>query len=178
VTGEQSAVALRPLRLDDVLTVRRWRNDPDVARYMYTDHPIGEAEHARWFAQALDSPDRVYWIVELDGRPVGLANVYAIARDHGRAYWAFYLADPSVRGRGVGSFVERFVLRHAFAELGLRKLCCEVLATNEAVVRMHQKFGFVVEGVLRHHVTKQGRPEDVVTLGMLADEWRERDGGR
>ncbi|HUO87273.1 MAG TPA: UDP-4-amino-4,6-dideoxy-N-acetyl-beta-L-altrosamine N-acetyltransferase [Thermoanaerobaculia bacterium] len=176
MTGEPNGVALRPLALADILTVRRWRNDPDVARYMYSDHEIGEAEHARWFGQALDAPDRVYWIVELDGDPVGLANVYAITRPHRRAYWAFYLADPRVRGRGVGSYVELFVMRHAFVELGLEKLCCEVLAGNEAVIRMHQKFGFVLEGVLRRHVWKDAQPMDVVTLAILADEWRQRHG--
>ena len=64
---------------------------------------------------------RRYWIIELEGPPVGLANLYDISVLHRRAYWAFYLASPEVRGRGVGSFAERFVIRHAFEELRLRQ---------------------------------------------------------
>ena len=172
MTPEASDVTLRPMSLADIIRVREWRNLPDVARYMYTDHEISEAEHASWFGMALDSGDRRYWIIELDGAPVGLANLYDIQPAHRRAYWAFYLADPAVRGRGVGSATERFVLRYAFEELGLNKLCCEVLGSNEAVVAMHEKFGFVVGGTLRSHIWKRDHFEDVVTLSILAEEWR------
>lgn len=165
---------MRRLRLDDITRVRAWRNLPEVARYMYTDHEISEAEHARWFGDALDRPDRRYWIIELDEEPVGLANLVDISERHRRASWAFYLADPAVRGRGVGSFTETYVLKHAFAELGLHKLCCEVLGSNAAVVKMHQKFGFVVDGVLRQHIWKDGTFDDVVSLSMTADEYRAR----
>jgi UDP-4-amino-4,6-dideoxy-N-acetyl-beta-L-altrosamine N-acetyltransferase len=169
-----SAVNLRPLELGDIIRVREWRNMPEIGRYMYTAHQISEPEHAAWFAKALDAPDRTYWIIELDGRPVGLANLYDINREHARAYWAFYLADPSVRGRGVGSATERFVLDYAFRTLGLNKLCCEVLSNNEAVVAMHEKFGFRVDGTLRQHIRKDGEWLDVVALSQLASEWNER----
>ena len=171
---DPNGVALRRLRLDDLVRVREWRNLPEVARYMYTDHEIGEGEHARWFGDALDRPDRRYWIIELEGRPVGLANLVDISERHRRASWAFYLADEAVRGRGVGSFTERFVLKYAFEDLGLHKLCCEVLGSNDAVVAMHRKFGFVVDGVLRQHIWKTDHFEDVVTLSMTEDDYRAR----
>lgn len=174
MSDTSTGVALRRLRLDDIARVRQWRNLPDVARYMYTDHRIQEGEHARWFGEALDRPDRRYWIIELDGQPVGLANLIDISERHRRAAWAFYLADPTVRGRGVGSFTEEFILREAFLELKLNKLCCEVLGSNEAVVAMHKKFGFVIDGVLRQHIWKHDHFEDVVILSMTADEYRAR----
>lgn len=171
MTDPEHVVALRPMRLDDIIRVREWRNLPEIRKYMYTDHEISELEHARWFGQAVNDPSRCYWIIELDGAPVGLANLYGISEAHKRAYWAFYLASPEVRGRGVGSFAERFVIRHAFEHLGLDKLCCEVLATNAAVVKMHQRYGFQVEGTLRRHIIKDGEPVDVVTMGLLREDW-------
>jgi UDP-4-amino-4,6-dideoxy-N-acetyl-beta-L-altrosamine N-acetyltransferase len=139
---------------------------------MYTDHEITEAEHARWFGDALERPDRRYWIIELDSQPVGLANITDISEQHRRASWAFYLADPGVRGRGVGSFTEQFVMRHAFEELGLNKLCCEVLGSNDAVVKMHQRYGFSIDGVLRQHIFKDEAYEDVVSLSITAEEYK------
>lgn len=162
---------LRRLALGDIERVLQWRNLPDVAAYMYTDHAITETEHVRWFAGAMTDESKRYWIIQLDGSPIGLANLYDIAPLHGRAYWAFYVADPAARGRGVGSTVERFVLRHAFEELGLDKLCCEVLATNEGVVKMHERYGFRVDGVLRKHVRKREDRVDVVTMSLLREEW-------
>jgi UDP-4-amino-4,6-dideoxy-N-acetyl-beta-L-altrosamine N-acetyltransferase len=114
----------------------------------------------------------MYWIVELDGNPVGLANLYDISTAHRRAYWAFYLASPEVRGKGVGSYAEKFVINQVFEILDLEKLCCEVLATNASVVKMHQRYGFQVDGTLREHVIKNGARVDVVTLSLLRADWR------
>lgn len=171
MTDTPEAVTLRPLRLDDATRVLAWRNLPEVAAYMYTDHPISEVEHARWLALAMGDESRRYWIIELDGEPVGLANLYDISPLHRRAYWAFYLADERVRGRGVGSATERFVMRHVFVDLDLEKLCCEVLATNDGVVKMHERYGFKVDGVLRQHVIKAGERVDVVAMSLLREDW-------
>lgn len=64
------------------------------------------------------------------------------------------------------------MLREAFEELQLTKLCCEVFGSNEAVIAMHQKFGFRVDGTLRQHIWKSDHFEDVVTLSVTADEYR------
>lgn len=166
-----SPIAMRPMALADIIRVREWRNLPEISAYMYSDHVISEEEHARWFGNAINDPNRRYWIIELEGEPVGLANLYDISVDHRRAYWAFYLASASVRGKGVGSYAERFVIRHTFEDLDLEKLCCEVLATNAAVVKMHQRYGFQVDGTLRRHVIKGGERVDVVTMSLLRDDW-------
>ncbi len=173
--SETSAeVDLRPIGLDDMVRVLVWRNMPAVATYMYTDHRITDAEHARWFAGAMNDETKRYWIIELDGEPVGMANLYDISALQKRAYWAFYLADDRVRGKGVGAATERWVLRHVFLDLELDKLCCEVLATNDGVVKMHQRYGFRIDGVLRRHVIKAGDRVDVVTMSLLRDEWTDR----
>ena len=164
-------VELRPLRPDDKARLLAWRNSPDVAAYMYTDHQISAEEHERWFAGIEGDARRAYWIIEMDAAPVGLANLYDIDRRNGRCAWAYYLAEPAVRGKGIGGYVEYLVLDEVFGDLGLRKLWCEVLASNTAVVRMHQKFGFQQEARLRRHVLKNGEMEDVIGLGLLAEEW-------
>ncbi|HEX4097148.1 MAG TPA: UDP-4-amino-4,6-dideoxy-N-acetyl-beta-L-altrosamine N-acetyltransferase [Caulobacteraceae bacterium] len=165
------SVTLRPLAGGDSDRLLAWRNLPEIARWMYSDHAISPAEHARWFAGAIADPRRRYWIVETDGAPVGLANLYDLAPEHGRTSWAYYLAEPSTRGQGIGAFVEYWVIEHVFGELGLNKLWCEVLIGNEAVWRLHEGFGFRREALFRQHVMKDGAPADVVGLGLLKADW-------
>jgi UDP-4-amino-4,6-dideoxy-N-acetyl-beta-L-altrosamine N-acetyltransferase len=171
MTDTIGAVSLRELELADATRILAWRNMPEVAGYMYTDHRISEAEHARWFAAAMTDETKRYWVIQLDDMPVGLANLYDISTPHRRCYWAFYLADDRVRGKGVGSFTERYVMRHVFETMDFEKLCCEVLVTNEAVVKMHQRYGFTVDGILRQHVIKAGTRVDVATMSLLREEW-------
>jgi UDP-4-amino-4,6-dideoxy-N-acetyl-beta-L-altrosamine N-acetyltransferase len=167
------SVMLRPMAREDGPRVLAWRNGQAVAPYMYSDHQITGEEHARWLEAALGAGDRRYWIIELDGAPVGLANLAGIDADRGRCEWAFYLAEPETRGRGVGAQVEYLVLRHVFEALGLNKLWCEVLAENAEVWRMHESFGFRREAEFRDHVRKGGVFRDVVGLGLLSAEWPE-----
>jgi len=167
-----SEVRLRDVRLEDQNKIRQWRNLPEVARYMYTNQLIEEEEHARWFASAMQDPSQRFWIIVCDGEDVGLVSISNIDTANSRCYWAFYIVGD-VRGKGVGSFVEYNVLRYVFEDLGLNKLCAEVLSFNEAVVAMHKKFGFQEEGVLREHIIKGGQRYDVVTIGLLRSEWEE-----
>jgi len=165
------AVDLRPLEPADSERLYAWRNSPAVSAFMYTDHPIAPEEHARWFSGIAGDAKRDYRMIVVDGVAAGLANFADIDRVQGRAAWAYYLADPSARGKGVGGYVEYLMIERAFGELGLRKLWCEVLITNEPVWKLHQKFGFRQEALFRAHVVKAGRPVDVMGLGLLAEDW-------
>lgn len=169
-------ILLRDLSEDDRSRILTWRNSPEVAAYMYSDHAISQAEHDRWFDGLAGDDRRRYWIIEVDGEPVGLANLADIDRTHRRCAWAYYLASPSVRGLGVGSFVEFKVIEHVFGTLGLEKLWCEVLASNEPVWKLHMLHGFEREALFRRHVVKNGERVDVIGLGLLADDWAARRG--
>ncbi len=164
-------VRLRPATAADAERLFHWRNLPDVARWMYSDHLITPDEHARWIATALNDPARRDWIVEMDGAPVGMAGLVDISQQHRKATLVHYLADPITRGRGVGAFVEVWLLDQTFRELGLNKLSCEVLFENEHAWKMHEGFGFTREAYYRAHVWKAGAPRDVVGLSMLAADW-------
>jgi UDP-4-amino-4,6-dideoxy-N-acetyl-beta-L-altrosamine N-acetyltransferase len=164
-------VVLRELAASDRDRLLAWHNQPEVARWMYSDHAISPEEHARWFEAAMADRRRRYWVIEAGGKPVGLANLYDLAPEHRRTSWAYYLADPSTRGQGIGAFVEYWVIEHVFADLGLHKLWCEVLIGNEGVWKLHEGFGFRREALFRDHVMKDGAPADVVGLGLLKSDW-------
>ncbi len=178
--SEGGIVNLRPLALADRDPVLAWRNSPEVARWMYGDGDIAPSDHARWIdgvlaARAMPEPDRLYWIVEVDGVGVGVANLVRIDRGLGACEWAYYLADPTVRGRGVGSAVEYAVIGHVFGALGLATLACEVFVENTAVIALHEAFGFRRQALLRAHVVKAGEDRDVVRLALSPEGWREAE---
>ncbi len=166
-------VTLRPVRDDDRERLLSWRNLPEVRRFMFRDGEISPEEHQRWFAGLLGDPTREYWIIEVDGHPLGAANLYDIDFENGRTYWGLYLADEAVRGQGIGSITEYLVLRHAFEELKLNKLVAEVVAFNEPALRMYESFGYHRDGVLRQHIKRGGVHHDVMVFSLLRAEWEE-----
>ncbi|MFN3754478.1 UDP-4-amino-4,6-dideoxy-N-acetyl-beta-L-altrosamine N-acetyltransferase [Flavobacterium sp.] len=166
-----SDISLRVLTAADIELVRNWRNSPDVAPYMYNETPISAEQQIKWFEKISNDSTCVYWIIEYDGKKLGLASVTGIDRTLSSCYWAFYLGDLSVRGGGIGAKIEYNVLEYVFNELKLNKLRCEVFVTNDKVIKMHEKFGFRREAYYREHCIKNGQKLDVVGLAILQSEW-------
>ena len=67
--------------------------------------------------------------------------------------------------------MEFLALEHAFNEIRIHKLCCEVLAFNMPVVKLHKKFGFKIEGILRDQHKMDDAFVDIYRLGILKSEW-------
>ena len=166
-------ITLNKLTAEDIELVRGWRNSKDVAKYMYTENTISSEQQKKWFASVEGREDCTYWIIEYDGKKLGLANLVNIDRTLQSCYWAFYLGDSSVRGAGIGSKIEYNVLAYVFDHLKLNKLRCEVFVENDMVIKMHEKFGFRREAYYREHCIKEDKKLDVVGLAMLSSEWNQ-----
>lgn len=149
------------------------RNEHGVRSYMYSQHRISEAEHGAWI-DARNSDDRTLgFIVFHRDALVGYAAIQNIDETHLRADWAFYLG-AATRGSGLGREIEFRILEIAFFELNLEKLNCEVLEKNHRVIKMHEAFGFKIEGVRRGNVIMDGARCNVVLMGILREEWSAR----
>jgi UDP-4-amino-4,6-dideoxy-N-acetyl-beta-L-altrosamine N-acetyltransferase len=158
---------------EDLGEVLSWRNLPQVRNYMKTNHIITEEEHYSWWERVRGHPDMRYLIAEDWGKMKGVVSFSSINHYHGTGSWAFYIG-VSERRRGMGSLLEFIALDYAFRDIGLRKLCCEVLSNNPAVVKLHQRFGFQIEGSLRAQFVRDDQLLDLVQLAMFRVEWEER----
>lgn len=79
-----------------------WRNDPRTRQSSRTTAVVPLAEHLTWLRGVLADPDRLLYVVERDGEPVG--TVRFDLREPGLWEVSITLA-PSWRGRGLSSAV-------------------------------------------------------------------------
>jgi UDP-4-amino-4,6-dideoxy-N-acetyl-beta-L-altrosamine N-acetyltransferase len=167
-------IDLRDLVDDDRDRLFRWRREPEVDRWM-SDLPVqSQVEHGRWFDEMRRDADQRGWIITYNGDPAGYLALSGLLGRHRRAAWGWYIGEAWARGRGVGRAAQALGLDLAFAEFQLEKVWAEVLADNDTALKAQAAAGFRREGYLRRHVLKNGEFRDVVTLAILADEWRER----
>lgn len=151
----------------------RWRNEPEVDRWMYSDPPTHE-QHVNWFEAFQADPDRTGWIVLENSRPCGSITLEGVTSSQRRARWGWYIGDAEARGRGAGRAAQALGLDRAFSIHGLQRIWSEVLADNDVALRAQAAAGFRREGYLRRHAYKHGRFRDVALLAILEEEWRER----
>ena len=160
---------LRAIKPEELELMLSWRNAPSVRSNMYTRHEISLAEHLAWWERIQTRADQQYFMYEYQGAALGIVAFNGIDGTNRNSSWAFY-ASPDAP-KGTGSRMEYLALEHAFSGIRLHKLCCEVLAFNTPVIRLHEKFGFKVEGILREQHKIDDAFVDIYRLGMLASEW-------
>lgn len=163
---------LRDIKTEELSLMLVWRNVPKVRENMYTRHEISSDEHQAWWASVQKSSTQKYFMYEFNGMALGVVCFSEIDQKNHNASWAFY-ASPEAP-KGTGSRMEFLALDYAFNELGMHKLCCEVLAFNNPVIKLHKRFGFQSEGVLREHHDIDGVFVDIHRMGILSSEWSDK----
>ncbi len=163
---------LRPIKTEELELMLSWRNAPTVRLNMYTRHEIGLSEHLDWWSRTQARSDQQYFMYELDTVPLGVVAFNSLNELNKNSLWAFYASTTAPKGAGIK--MEYLALEYAFNKLGLHKLSCEVLAFNRTVIKLHEKFGFSVEGVFRDQQKVEDKFVDVFRLGILAAEWADK----
>lgn len=164
-------IKLIPIESSHLELIRNWRNSPEVSAYMFTSNFITPEDQLKWFEKIKNDQSSRHWIIEYNGKLLGVAALADISSLFNSCFWGFYLGDTSIRGAGIGSKVEYNLIQYVFEELKLNKMRCEVFAFNDKVVMMKEKFGFRREGYYRQHIKKDGVYKDVVGLALLKEEW-------
>ena len=166
-------IKFRKIVKEDSFLILEWRNHEDIRKHMYNTHIISEAEHNIWLDKVLYDFKKEYFILEVDSSPEGVVGFYDLTEKNRMGSWAFYKA-PYSKQRGVGFMMEVLALNYYFNIKKYRKLNCEVLEHNMAVVEMHKKFGFQIEGCLKEHFLNDNDDyEDIYMLALRDSEWNE-----
>ncbi len=164
------------MAVGDLSMVLSWRNHPDVRRFMFNQHEISLQEHTAWFTQVIKDGSKDLLIVEESSTPIGYVQ-FSHVELGGISHWGFYIRPDA--SKGTGQKLGIAALEHAFDKLQLHKVCGEVIASNQASIKFHERLGFTREAEFENHRCINDKHHTIVHFGLLADQWlaykRERD---
>lgn len=164
-------VDLRRLTPDDAALTLGWRQSAR-ARLLNAGAQTVE-EQAVWIASR-PSSEFNYLIVLKDGRAVGMLALIGVHPVNRHAETARFLIGDEDAVRGVPAAVEAMKLLYglAFDMLGLHRIYGTVSEDNALMVKWQKYLGMREEGRMRDHYFLDGRFQDAIVLGLLADEYR------
>jgi UDP-4-amino-4,6-dideoxy-N-acetyl-beta-L-altrosamine N-acetyltransferase len=169
-------VVLRELTADDGELIVAWRQNPAIALQLFGRAPETVDAHRHWFESMREVGTRhefvILWPDGGPSRPVGTVGLTGIDHRHRRAEYGVLIGESSARRRGVAFEASRLILEYAFGELNLHRVFLQVFADNVPAIKLYERLGFLREGLLRDHATRDGVPYDVVVMGLLASELR------
>lgn len=161
-------ISVREEHLEMIL---KWRTSDFVTRYMYTDIEYNLEKQNQWYETIRNESDSYYWVVTYKNQPIGFVSITSIHARDKRAYWNFYIGDPTFGM--LGGFIGPYVYNYAFQQLGLHKLMGEVMEENVGVRKMHIKQGAREVGVLSDHIFKYGEYHNVHVFEMTKKMWED-----
>jgi RimJ/RimL family protein N-acetyltransferase len=147
--------------------------DPAIWTYL-PDGPYESAEHLRqMLAWAETSKDRLSFTLVLlpDERPLGLASYLRITTEFGVIEIGHIWFGVPLQRTTAATEAIYLLARHAFDDLGYRRLEWKCNALNAASRRAAERFGFTFEGIFRKHQVVKGRNRDTAWYAITDDEW-------
>ena len=142
LVGER--VTLRQGRDADLQTLAVIYAHPEVARWW----PGEDAESLRSKIEQNEA-DVEAWVIEVEGRPGGLIQVYEQADPQYRHAGIDLALAPGLHGRGLGPEAIEVMVDYLHAQLGHHRVVIDPNAANARAVRACAKAGFRRVGVMR-----------------------------
>jgi RimJ/RimL family protein N-acetyltransferase len=170
-------VVLRRHVPENVVAVRRWYADPEVARLTrYQDGPMRAEEIDRFFASRVVGPDALAMAIHVrdTGRLIGTCSFSQLDPDNGSTLFHITIGERDAWGQGFGTEATGLMVAHAFGTLGLHRIALSVFEFNERAIRAYARVGFRVEGRARQAIWRDGRWWDEIQMSVLSEEWTRR----
>lgn len=147
----------------------------DVAIWTYLpDGPYADgAELGRMLMWAETSTDPLYFTIlrAHDERPLGIASYLRITPQFGAIEIGHIWFGAPLKRTIAASEAIYLLARHAFDELGYRRLEWKCNSLNAASRRAAERFGFRFEGIFRKHQIVKGRNRDTAWYAITDEQW-------
>ena len=133
----------------------------------------GQHEFTTWLEERAASADPLFFAVVDSGskRALGMASFMRMVPDHGVIEIGHIWFAPAIQRTRQATEAIFLLARHAFDDLGFRRLEWKCDSLNEPSRRAAERFGFIYEGVFRQHMVVKGRNRDTAWFSMTDGEW-------
>jgi RimJ/RimL family protein N-acetyltransferase len=145
--------------------------DPQLWDYLpYGPFADTAAMRAHLAAQAASADPLFYAVVE-DGRAAGVVSYLRVEPEHGCIEIGHIWFGAALQRTPAATEAIYLLARHAFDDLGNRRLEWKCDAANARSRRAAERFGFTFEGVFRQHMIVKGRNRDTAWFSIVDGEW-------
>jgi RimJ/RimL family protein N-acetyltransferase len=147
--------------------------DPRLWAYLSYGPFADEAEFTAWLRTCAASSDPLFYAIvdRASGRALGMASYLRITPAHGVIEIGHIWFGAGLQRSAQATEAIYLLSRHAFDDLGYRRLEWKCDALNPRSRRAAERFGFTFEGIFRQHVVVKGRNRDTAWFAIVDRDW-------
>lgn len=138
-------IEFRPVKPFDLLSLRRWRNSPEISKQMTDSHYISPHQQRIWYENIRDRIDQAHWVVWYKEIRTGCANIKAdgpIDSKEKLEEMGYYVGDSQVRHGLLGYAIHMMLLDIAFEHLSAPQIPGEIVKTNYRARKLAKQLGY------------------------------------
>jgi RimJ/RimL family protein N-acetyltransferase len=150
------------------------QGDPRLWDYLGYGPFEDAAALGEWIDAQVGSDDPRFYAVLVNGQAQGVVSYLRIEPAHGCLEIGHIWFGPALQRTAAATETIYVLARHAFDELGNRRLEWKCDAANARSRRAADRFGFTFEGVFRQHMIVKGRNRDTAWYSIVDGEWPAR----
>lgn len=133
---------IRAATPEDALMLLKWRNDPYVRAMSRHGDIIDTASHCQWYAQALQSPDKILFIGEVEGKSIGMVR---FDRHRSSLWEVSILLAPEARGQRNSRELLKMAINNFEKKYRKVFLLAMIKQCNAPSIRIFKSLNFKIE---------------------------------
>jgi len=168
-------VNLRALESEDYVLINKWRNDPEITKYLggnvFLVSPDREKKSVE--NKILDDAKNIYFAIceKATSKLIGYSNINNIDYRNLKAEWGGTLiGDKDFLGKGLGKEASSLMLRFLFDQYPINKCYAYCQEEHPVTPKLFLSLGFQKEGILRQEVFKNGEFKNILLYSILREE--------
>lgn len=150
-------------------------SDEEITAYLGLQNKAELADEKSKFSQGLTTHYYSFKNFRLidkgSDKVLGRCGFHTWIKSHRRAEVGYALLDDSYKQKGYMTEALGPVLAYGFEEMGLRRIEALAADYNTPSVRLLQKYGMQLEGVVREHYVVDGVNEDSVLYSIIRPDY-------
>lgn len=137
-------ILLELLTIDNLETLRLWRNSPSVSEFMEYKKEISKEEQQKWFIN-IDPKKEFYFIIKKNQFPIGMIHLNKINSESKSAEVGLFIGENNFHGTGIAFGASLNLLDFAFNVLKINEVYAKVNVANKNAIMYNSFLGFIEE---------------------------------
>lgn len=170
---DNNRIYLRALEIEDYKISIKWRNDDGIWDMLGgTKYFVSSAYEKKWVEDVIYNSKDVKLAICLKENNRYIGNVYMTNIDSLRqsCHSHILIGERDCWGKGYAREALMMAIEYMFKERNMHRIQATVLESNKQSLRMHEKCGYKIDGLLRDSVYKDGRWQNQFVMSLLVTD--------
>lgn len=138
--------------------ITKWINDSEINIYFELPEPQTKEKTLKCINNLSHSSENIGFVIFdiLKDKPIGIIEIRNISHLTKKCSLEIALGDKKYHGRGYGFQTMLLAEEYIFEILKLQKCTLHTFCTNQPMIKLSRKMGYVIEGILKNEAYKNG----------------------